>query len=72
MSLQTTDDNHVALFENTGDWAFGPIFESRYDAGAFMAWYDHERPHGPRFDALHTEEQRSWYEAWQKRKEANA
>jgi hypothetical protein len=64
MSLQITDDTHVALFENTGDWAFGPIFGSRAEAEDFLDWY--EARSRVRFDALMPDDQREQYEQWRK------
>lgn len=33
-----THEGRVVLVDSTTEWAFGPVFESREDAEAFLAW----------------------------------
>lgn len=39
MGIQIIDNgNEAALFDSTTMWAFGPVFESEFDATNFMRW----------------------------------
>lgn len=38
MSIRTTDERNVALYDSTTGIAFGPVFEGRDEADAFMRW----------------------------------
>jgi len=43
--LTDTDSGATALYCSTTDWAFGPVFEAREEAEAFLRWL---RPLDPR------------------------
>jgi hypothetical protein len=36
--IVTTTEGRAILMDTTTDWAFGPVFDSPEDAGAFCAW----------------------------------
>jgi hypothetical protein len=38
MGVSTTDERHVALYDNTTHEAFGPVFESEEHAADFVSW----------------------------------
>jgi hypothetical protein len=38
MSVRVTDKTNVALYDSTTGVAFGPLFESEFDAYEFLEW----------------------------------
>jgi len=65
----TAAEGKTALYETTGDWAFGPVFDSEEECDGFLQWlhrkYGIDRP-----DALPVTELRQIYKQWRDAMEA--
>jgi hypothetical protein len=49
VGVSITDQNHVALFDDTTDRAFGPIFGTEGDAEDFLQWLNEKYTAGKTF-----------------------
>lgn len=68
MSVRITSPGKAALYDSTSDIAFGPVFESNYEAAEFLEWMEAEGRDDPRVFMSHRlAELKAEFEAWRDR-----